>query len=103
MIKGSASIRDVVQINPESQLAPNDGFFAACFMIVEEIKEWGVQGYIFAPNGPRGKDPGRAYYRAKWDDIEHVGRAVWTVGSEEDDKSSVEIRSPQRSQFNKPS
>lgn len=64
---------DIVQIKPESESA-----FAGCLMIVSEPKNFGAQGYIFMPT-ERGKPPGRAYYRAKWSEIEWVGFAHWTL------------------------
>lgn len=64
---------DVVQIDPDTQ---KNGFFAGCFMQVTELKSFGVQGFICMPT-KRGELPGSAYYRAKWEDIEYVGRATW--------------------------
>lgn len=64
---------DVVQINPEG----HESFFAGCFLLVTEVKGWGVQGFVAIPASERGKMPAAAYYRAKWDEIEAVCNAVW--------------------------
>lgn len=53
-----------------------DCFFPGCFMLVTEVKSWGVQGFISMP-GSRTELPGRAYFRASWDKIEYIGQAVW--------------------------
>lgn len=66
---------DVVQLDPEKHLEGN-GFFAGCFMLVTEVKSWGAQGFICMP-GERGTLPGCAFYRAKWYEMERIGRAVW--------------------------
>lgn len=66
---------DIVQINPthpEVNVA-----FGACMMVVEEVREWGVQGYVQSL-GDRSAVGGVAYYRARWDQIEPTGgKAVW--------------------------
>ena len=66
-------IGDIVQLNPNTV---GNKMFTACFMIVTEIKEWGVQGYVQAL-GENGNPGGQAYYRAKWDEMELVGRSEW--------------------------
>lgn len=76
MIAGTLSAGDVVQLDPEAHLGEKQGFFAGCFMVVTEVKAWGAQGYICMP-GTRGEPPGAAYYRAKWEEMEYVGRAQW--------------------------
>ena len=58
-------VGDVVQLSPELDS------FAACFMVVTEPKSWGAQGYVRVPGG------GDAYYRAKNEDMELIGKAVW--------------------------
>lgn len=79
---GELEVGDVVQLDPAAHMpgAANDGtggFFAGCFMIVEEIKVFGAQGFICMP-GKRGEAPGRAYFRAKWEDMVKIGKAEWT-------------------------
>lgn len=60
---------DVVQVDPG-----HDQWFGGCLLVVEEIKPWGVQGYVSVPS-PGG--PGRAYYRCPNGQFAFVGRAVW--------------------------
>jgi hypothetical protein len=70
----AVEVNDVVQLSPATD---NKGF-GGCFMIVTEKKYWGVQGYVQAL-GDRDKVGGQAYYRAKWEEIEFVGKATWVV------------------------
>lgn len=69
------AVGDVVQLNPETTGNP---MFKGCMLTVSEIKSWGVQGYVQGL-GENGEPGGQAYYRAKWEDIEYVGKAVWSV------------------------
>ena len=62
---------DLVQLNPETV---GNEHFGACIMVVTEAKSFGAQGYVQSPGH------GQAYYRARWEEMEIVGRAVWTVG-----------------------
>lgn len=78
MKPGSLRVGDVVQLDPAAHVAPKTGFFGGCFMLVTEPKPWGAQGFIAMP-GARGEVPGAAYYRAKWEEMELVGRATWTL------------------------
>lgn len=71
-------VGDVVQINPDLASSAGNIMFAGCFMVVEEIKTWGVMGYVAVPQD-RKTWPGAAYYRAKWDDFKLVGAAWWTL------------------------
>lgn len=61
----------VVQIDPASKSA-----FAGCFLLAEVTYSWGVQGFVAMPQA-RGTPPNRAYYRARWEEIEFVGAATW--------------------------
>lgn len=61
---------DLVQLDPGKVGNP---LFAGCVMVVTEPKPWGAQGYVQAPGG------GQAYYRAKHEEMELVGRAVWVA------------------------
>lgn len=65
------------------QLSPTVGnpMFAFCMMTVSEVKSWGAQGYVQSL-GQDGKPGGQAYYRAKWEEMEYVGQALWIVGEE---------------------
>jgi hypothetical protein len=62
------AVGDVVQIDPE--YAPNYG---ACFLVVTEVKSWGVQGYTRAP-GPGGGD---VYLRVPFASCVRIGVAEW--------------------------
>lgn len=66
---------DVVQLCP----AVANPAFACSFMVVSEPKSWGAQGYVQVL-GTRDGPGGQAYYRAKWDEMEFIGRAEWVVG-----------------------
>jgi hypothetical protein len=67
-------VGDVVQLDPD--LVRNKSL-AACFMVVEEVKDWGVQGYIRVPGETRDAFPRRAYYRADHTEFEIVGSTIW--------------------------
>lgn len=71
--KGLLKPGAIVQVNPDEH---KDGFFATCFVMVTEVKTWGIQGFVPVP-GERGELPGRAYCRLKWEEIELVGAAEW--------------------------
>lgn len=60
------NVGDVVQIDPA-----HDPVFAACLLVVTELKPWGVQGYVRIPGS------GDAFYRAPFSAIERVGSAIW--------------------------
>lgn len=61
----------IVQINPEK--ADGVGWFGACLLVVDEVRTWGVQGYVKPPG-----QAGVAYYRAAFEDIEPTGgKIVW--------------------------
>lgn len=47
-------------------------------MLVTEPKSWGAQGFVQVP----GK--GQAYYRAKWEEMELIGKAVFVPGESGD-------------------
>lgn len=71
---------DVVQLSPECR----NPMFAGCFMLVTEPKTWGAQGFIQGV-GTREQQGGRYYYRAKWEEMEPVGRAAWVPADEQGD------------------
>ena len=68
---GQVSEGDVVQLDPE-QHTHHDGFWAGAFMLVEEVKPWGVCGFVKTTDG-------RAYYRAKTGTFAVVGAATWVA------------------------
>ena len=59
-----AEVGFIYQIKPE-----HDSVFGGCLMITTDPKPWGAQGYFDIP----GK--GRAYYRCKFENMEHCGVA----------------------------
>lgn len=74
------AVGDVVQLSPDTVndggLAFVNGFFPGCFMLVTEVKPWGVQGFISMPQ-EQGKHPGHAYFRAKRENFVRIGEAAW--------------------------
>lgn len=74
----TVQVGDIVQLDPEST---GNKMFAACLMVVSEVKPWGVQGYVQAL-GQDGEPGGQAYYRAATGTFALTGgKAVWLVGS----------------------
>lgn len=65
---------DVVQLSPDV----SNPMFACCFMTVSEPKDFGAQGYVQAL-GKDGQQGGQAYFRAKWEEMEFIGDAVWSI------------------------
>jgi hypothetical protein len=48
-----------------------------CLLIVDEVKAWGVQGYVMIPKTNDGSGPTvQAWNRLGLDQIEFVGRAI---------------------------
>ena len=67
---------DVVQLGPN---AANPSF-AHCFMLVTEALPFGAQGYVLAP-GERDRPAGQLPYRARFDEMEHIGKAAFQIPS----------------------
>lgn len=65
-------VGSIVQLHPYELGNP---MFGACFMVVTELKSWGVQGFVQAL-GSNGEPGGQAYYRAKWEEFEPTGGTV---------------------------
>lgn len=75
----SLNFGDVVQLDPD---AVANQAFAGAFMLVTEPKAWGAQGFVQVL-GENREGPGpRAYYRAGWDEMHLIGRAVFVPGDE---------------------
>ena len=62
-------VGDVVQIDPT-----HDPVFGACFLVVTELKSFGVMGYVMVPVHPAA---GEAYYRVAFDKIHRIGCGEW--------------------------
>lgn len=75
MTATTLEVGQVVQLSPETC---RNKMFGGCMMTVTEPKSWGAQGYVQAL-GEDGKMGGQAYYRANWEEMEHVGYAVFMV------------------------
>ena len=75
MNKNDLGACNVVQIDPQNKTNP---MFGGCFLIITEVKDWGVMGYVQSL-GEDMKIGGQAYIRLKWEDIEPVGEATWML------------------------
>lgn len=73
--KTELKIGDLVQLSPETCRNP---MLKGCIMIVSEPKAFGAQGYVQSL-GEKGQPGGQAHYRARWDEMELVGRAAWMM------------------------
>lgn len=56
----------VVQVN---EAGPKE--FVGCFVIVTELRSYGIQGYPPIPDAG-----GRAYVNLNWNEFEYIGEAV---------------------------
>jgi hypothetical protein len=66
-------VGDIVQVNPGVET------FGGCMVVVTELKDWGVQGYV-----QNAGVSGQAYIRLKTNEFEPTsGKAVWVVRGEE--------------------
>jgi hypothetical protein len=84
MEKRKLEIGDVVQLNPEGIYSDR---YPGYLLVITEPKEWGCQGYILAPNhfeSVRYKN--LAYIRAKFEDIEYVGKLPWILQEKREDE-----------------
>ena len=75
--KKLCDVGSIVQLNPGTV---KNIAFTGTFMVVTEVKDWGVMGYVQSL-GTRDKTGGQAYYRAEWDEFELCGKAEWAVGT----------------------
>lgn len=67
-------VGDIFQFSPQRENLP------AQFIVATEIRSWGVQGYIlleFPDEGVLVRYNGRAFIRAKYEEIEKVGSVAW--------------------------
>jgi len=76
-VKQVVRVHDVVQIDPA-----HDSVFGACFLVVTEVRDWGVIGYVRVPG--QGDKGGDAYYRVKFEHIGWIGPAEWAHPEDED-------------------
>ena len=62
-------VNDIVQVDPLFET------FGACMVVVTEVKEWGIQGYV-----QNAGVEGQAYIRLKTEQFEPTGgKAVWVT------------------------
>ena len=72
-------VGSVVQLNERASAT----CYVGCFLLVTEIKPWGVQGFV-AHVGDLSEPAGMIFLRPKWDAIEWVGTATLQPASEDD-------------------
>ena len=62
-------LHEIVQVRPDFDT------FGGCFVVVTEVKSWGVQGYVQSAGVS-----GQQYIRLKHEDIAKTGgKAAWIV------------------------
>jgi hypothetical protein len=74
MQKRDLKVGDIVQINPEKDK------YGGFFLVVTEVKCFGVQGYLLSHcNFPavRIASSGKAFLRVAWEDMEYIGESYW--------------------------
>ena len=72
--KGGQALTKIDE-NQIVQAAPHIETFGGCMVVVTEVKEWGIQGYVQSAGVP-----GQQYIRLKTGDFEATGgRAVWVA------------------------
>lgn len=74
-------VGSVVQLNEHA----SDDCYVGCLLIVTELKEWGVQGFIPTPK-QLDAPAAQIYLRPKWDAIEWIGTAVMQPMKEIEDE-----------------
>ena len=73
--KQGAQAMTKIEENQIVQVAPNIETFGGCLVVVTEVKDLGIQGYVQSAGVP-----GQQYVRLKTGDFEPTGgRAVWVA------------------------
>jgi hypothetical protein len=73
------AVGDIVQIDPDRH------HWAAALVVVTEVREWGVQGYVAVPQ------QGLAFIRLPTGTFEHTGgRAIWMDRDRTQDEPGAE-------------
>lgn len=68
---------DIVQLNPETC---RNKALAGCFLIVDQVYPWGVQGYVQQPGSTWETAGGAIWYRARdFEFLGPVGKAIWVA------------------------
>lgn len=78
---------DLVQLDP---VKCSNRMLAGMVMVVTELRDWGVIGYVQMP-GQRGEPGGQAYYRARFEECHWVGKAMWMSGGEQPPEGFVSM------------
>jgi hypothetical protein len=65
------------------QITNDDHHWFACLIIVTEVRNWGIIGYITIPTN-RDEPNGTAYIRLKNEDFQVVGNATLVLGTGEE-------------------
>ena len=73
----SVEVDDIVQLSPVTCANPG---FSACFLIVTDVKDWGIIGYVISPGG-RNSLCHTYFYRAKWEEFEWIGKSKWQINN----------------------
>jgi hypothetical protein len=75
---------DIFQVKPTA----SNEMFRMCLLVADEVKSWGVQGYVTSV----GKEMGLIYVRMKWEDLVFCGKAMFMSGlAEEEQKGWVKV------------
>jgi hypothetical protein len=62
-------VGDIVQVTPDKEM------WCGCMVVVTELKNFGIQGYVQSAGVP-----GQQYIRLNFDDFEPTGgKAIWVV------------------------
>ena len=59
------------------QIIDQEHSWFPCVLMVDEVKDWGVQACVIIPNS---NGVSRAYNRLKYDQIKKVGFSLFTFG-----------------------
>lgn len=71
-------VGDVVQLSPQSK-------YPGMLLVVTEPKGSGCQGFLLSQlNFEAVRFRGVAYYRAKWEEMEYIGKLKWNLQPSED-------------------
>jgi hypothetical protein len=65
----------MIEVNDIVQVDPNFETFGACMVVVTEIKDWGIQGYVQSAGVA-----GQQYIRLNTEQFEPTGgKAMWVA------------------------
>lgn len=67
-----------VEVHDVVQLDPAHCRWGAIFVVVTEVRSWGIQGWFPVPRAD--DQTAHSYIRAKHGEYVRVGRAAWTMG-----------------------